>query len=41
MLLQFPDMATAKAWYDSPAYTAARKHRQAGADYRFILFEGL
>jgi len=40
VLLQFPDMAAAKAWYDSPAYQAARKHRFLGADYRFILFEG-
>jgi len=41
VLIEFPDMATAKAWYDSPAYEAARKHRYQGADYRFILFEGL
>ncbi len=41
VLIQFPDMAAAKAWYDSPAYVEARKHRFLGADYRFILFEGL
>ncbi len=41
VLIEFPDMASAKAWYDSPAYTEARKHRFLGADYRFILFEGL
>ena len=41
VLLQFPDMATAKAWYESPAYQAAREHRLRGADYRFILFEGM
>lgn len=41
VLLHFPDMAAAKAWYDSPAYHAARQHRFQGADYRFILFDGL
>ena len=41
VLLEFPDSATAKAWYDSPAYQDARKHRLAAADYRFILFDGI
>jgi len=41
VLLQFPDAAAAKAWYGSPAYQEARKHRFQGADYRFIMFEGL
>jgi uncharacterized protein (DUF1330 family) len=41
VLLEFPDMDTARAWYGSPAYQAARTHRLAGADYRFILTDGL
>lgn len=41
VLLQFPDMAAAKAWYDSPAYQAAKRHRLKGADYRVILAEGI
>lgn len=41
VLIEFPTYEAAKEWYDSPAYQSARKHRLAGADYRFILFEGL
>ena len=41
VLIQFPDMAQAKAWYDSPAYQDAKTHRLKGADYRVILAEGL
>lgn len=41
VLLEFPDMAAAHEWYDSPAYQAAREHRLKGGDYRFVLFEGI
>ncbi len=41
VLIQFPDMAAAKAWYDSPAYQEAKPHRLKGADYRVILAQGL
>jgi len=41
VLVEFPTMAEAKAWYDSPAYREAREHRFRGAEYRAILFEGL
>ena len=41
VLLQFPDMAAAHAWYDSPAYQEAKQHRLKGADYRVILTQGL
>lgn len=41
VLLSFPDMAQARAWYDSPAYQEAKQHRLKGADYRVILAEGL
>lgn len=41
VILSFPDMAAARAWYDSPAYAKAREHRFAGADYRVLLVEGL
>jgi len=41
VLLQFPDMAQAKAWYTSPAYQEALQHRLKGADYRVILADGL
>jgi uncharacterized protein (DUF1330 family) len=32
VIIEFPTLAEAKAWYDSPAYQAAAKHRQAGSD---------
>ncbi len=41
VLLEFPTMAAAKAWYDGPAYRDARELRFKGADYRVLFFEGL
>jgi len=41
VLLEFPDLAAAKAWYDGPAYRAAREIRYKAADYRVLFFEGL
>ena len=41
VLVEFPSLAEAKAWYESPEYRAAREHRFKGADYRAILFESL
>ncbi|WP_447527912.1 DUF1330 domain-containing protein [Vreelandella sp. TE19] len=41
VILRFPDMDAARAWYQSPAYQAARKHRFQGADYRVLLVDGL
>ncbi len=41
VILRFPDMAAARAWYQSPAYQAARQHRFQGADYRVFIVEGM
>lgn len=41
VILSFPTMAEAKAWYESPAYTAARAHRYQAADYRVLFVEGV
>jgi uncharacterized protein (DUF1330 family) len=41
LVLQFPTVAAAKAWYDSPAYQAAIPHRKKAADYRIFIVEGL
>ncbi len=41
VIAEFPDVATAKAWYQSPAYQAARQHRVKGAVYRGIIVEGV
>ena len=41
VILEFPDMAEAHAWYDSSAYQDALQHRLKGADYRVFVIEGL
>lgn len=40
VLIEFPDVASAKAWYDSPAYVAARKAREGACTGSFIVVEG-
>ncbi|WP_091068076.1 DUF1330 domain-containing protein [Paenibacillus sp. NFR01] len=41
VILEFPGMAEAKAWYYSPAYQEAVQHRLKGAAYRGIIIEGV
>jgi len=41
VILEFPSVAAAKAWYDSPEYREVVKHRFAGSVYRAILVEGV
>jgi uncharacterized protein (DUF1330 family) len=41
VILQFADIAAAKAWYESDAYQAAADIRKRSADYRVIITEGL
>jgi uncharacterized protein (DUF1330 family) len=41
VIVEFPSVEAAKAWYQSPAYTEVRKHREAGSVYRAILVEGV
>lgn len=41
VIIEFPDMDAARAWYQSPAYMQARALRFAGADYRVFLTQGL
>ncbi|PLK46986.1 DUF1330 domain-containing protein [Uliginosibacterium sp. TH139] len=40
-VLEFPDMAAARNWYESPAYQKAKPHRNAGADYSVLLVNGV
>jgi uncharacterized protein (DUF1330 family) len=40
VILEFPDVDTARAWYTSEGYQAAVKHRLAAADYRGVIVEG-
>ncbi len=41
VILEFPTVAAAKTYYNSPAYQDAVKHRFLGADYRVFIVEGL
>jgi uncharacterized protein (DUF1330 family) len=41
VILEFPNRAAAKAWYDSPLYREAREHRFKGASYRVTLVDGV
>jgi uncharacterized protein (DUF1330 family) len=41
VMLQFPTVEDARAWYNSPGYQAAIPHRKKGADYRAFIVKGL
>jgi uncharacterized protein (DUF1330 family) len=41
VMLQFPTVEDAQAWYNSPGYQAAIPHRKKGADYRAFIVKGL
>ena len=41
VIVEFPTMDEARAWYNSDAYQEARKDRFAGADYRVFLTQGM
>lgn len=40
VVLEFPSVEKAKAWYHSPEYTAAKKIRQEASFGKMILVEG-
>lgn len=40
VVLEFPDLATARQWWDSPEYAPAKKIRQQSAETRMIVTEG-
>ena len=41
VVLQFPTMELAKAWWSSPAYAPAKEIRQRNAHTKMILVEGV
>jgi uncharacterized protein (DUF1330 family) len=41
VLLEFPTIEDAKAWYYSPGYQAAVPHRVKGAEYRAFIVKGI
>lgn len=40
VVIEFPDMATARACYDSPEYKVAVKEREGAADANLMIIEG-
>lgn len=41
VIVEFPSLAQAKAWYDSPAYVEARAMRQQSSEGKLFIVEGL
>lgn len=41
VMMKFPTMEAAQAWYNSPAYQASLPYRKQAADYRVFIVEGL
>ena len=41
IIVEFPSVEEARAWYNSPGYQAAIPYRQKAADYRVFIVEGL
>ncbi|WP_320202033.1 DUF1330 domain-containing protein (plasmid) [Agrobacterium sp. rho-13.3] len=41
VMLSFPTTGDARAFYDSPEYQAAVRHRFLGADYRSFIIQGV
>jgi uncharacterized protein (DUF1330 family) len=41
VVLEFPSMERAKAWYNDPEYAPLIKLRQKGSDLDFVLIEGV
>ena len=41
VIIEFPSVDEARAWYQSDAYQQARQHRFTGADYRVFITDGL
>lgn len=41
IMLEFPTVEEAQAWYDSPGYQAALPHRLKAADYRAFIVQGV
>jgi uncharacterized protein (DUF1330 family) len=41
VILEFSDMASARAWYDSPSYQAAVKFRYAGSKSKAFFIESV
>ena len=40
-ILEFPTVAEARVWYESPLYQHAAMHRRPGSEYRIFIVEGV
>jgi len=40
VIVEYPDMETAKAFYDSPEYQKAKAAREGAADGQFVILDG-
>jgi uncharacterized protein (DUF1330 family) len=41
VILEFPDLETAKRWYDSPEYQEAKRLREGAASLRMVAVQAL
>ncbi len=41
VILEFPDLETAKRWYESPEYQEAKALREGAANLRMVAVEGV
>ena len=41
VIIEFQSFAEAEAWYDSPAYQDALRHRLKGGDYQTFIVDGM
>ncbi len=41
VIVEFPTIEEARAWYASPAYQEARQERFQGGDYRVFITQGM
>jgi uncharacterized protein (DUF1330 family) len=41
VIIEFPTIDAAKAWYDSPRYREVREHRFKGAEYTLMIVQGV
>jgi uncharacterized protein (DUF1330 family) len=41
VVIEFPDLATAKRFFASPEYASAREQRQGAADFNAIVVDGV
>jgi uncharacterized protein (DUF1330 family) len=41
VVLEFPDLETARRWYDSPGYQEVKRLREGAANLRMVAVEGI